>query len=442
MSSQQVAGPRRSLGLGDAIAIIVGTVIGAGIYETTPLIANETSGMWQLVWVFLLGGLCAVIGALCYTELGTTVNRTGGDFEYLAAAYGNHVAFVFAWMTFWVVQPASVGAIAYIFARYAAELHPGLGPPHFAQLSALAVTALTVANTFGMQVGAIAQKLLTTLKVAGILVLVAAGFSLAGPSPELAAAPTQEPNLGLALVLVMYTYGGWNVIVLVAAEVHDARHNLLRALLLSLAAIVSVYVCTVLSFEHALGHTMLANSGSAAARIASAAFGAPGAVFISVLICITCLANINATILTNSRIFFAFGRRWSAFAFLGRWDEQRNAPVNSLIAQGVIAIGLIFALAAGGESFKRLVVFSAPVFWLFFLLVSGALFILRRRQPGASGFRVPLYPVLPLAFTAICAWMLYSSLSYAWLTLAREAMAVGGLLVAGSIAAFLFHESK
>lgn len=443
MSSQQTAVPRRSLGLGDAVAIIVGTVIGAGIYETTPLVASMTSGMWQLVAVFLLGGLCAVIGALCYTELGTTVNRTGGDFEYLAAAYGSRVAFVFAWMTFWVVQPASVGAIAFIFARYAAELHPGLGPRHFALLSALAVTALTATNAFGMQVGANAQKILTTLKVAGILVLVATGLSIAGPSPDLpAATSTPEQNLGLAFVLVMYTYGGWNVIVLVAAEVRDARRNLLRALLLSLAAIVSVYVFTVLSFEHALGHVALADSGSAAAEIASAAFGETGAVFISVLICVTCLANINATILTNSRIFFAFGRRWSAFAFLGRWDEQRNAPINSLVAQGVIAIILIFALAAGVDSFERLVVFSAPVFWLFFLLVSGALFILRRRQPAAQGFRVPLYPVLPLVFTAICAWMLYSSLSYAWLTLAREAMAVGGLLVAGVIAAFLSRESR
>jgi len=433
-------GSRVRLGFHDAIAIIIGTVIGAGIYETTPLIAASSRSAAEVCVVFLLGGLCAVIGALCYAELASVLKRTGGDFEYLHEAYGSRVAFLFAWMTFWVVQPAGVGAIAYIFARYATEWHAGLGPDHFAALAAFAVAGLTAANSFGLQVGAQTQKLLTALKVLGILVLVATGFSLADVAGSVDDVPVSpgSPNGKLAFILVMYTYGGWNVIVLMAAEIETTNRNLLRALLVSLAVIAVIYILTVLSFEFALGHARLGASGSAASDVANMAFGATGKLFISALICITCLANINATLMTNSRIFVAFGRRWSTFDWLGQWHGRHRAPVNALLAQGVIAIVLIFALASGAESFTRLVIFSAPVFWLFFLLVSIALFILRARgfdTPGA--FRVPLYPVLPLVFTGICIFMLHASATYAWATFGVDAIAVVGLFLVGVVASFL-----
>jgi len=434
------SGPVAKLGLIDATAIIVGIVIGAGIYETMPLIAKSTAGTVELVAVFLIGGLCAFIGALCYTELGTVLNRTGGDFEFLQEAYGRRLAFVYAWMNFWIVQPASVGAIAYIFARYAIRLHNSLGVEYFPVFAVMAVACLTAANAFGLQVGTTSQKVLTATKVAGILGLVALGF-LSPLAVDAAPRPDVMPvsvDFKLAFILVMYTYGGWNVIVLVAAELKDAQRNLLRALILSITAIVAIYLAAVLAFEHALGHARLSLSQCVACEVATATLGEIGVIFISVLICVTCLANINATILTNSRIFYAFGRRWPNYRWLGRWHCEYHSPVNALMAQGVIAIVLIVILAAGEQSFQRLVVFSAPVFWLFFLLVSIALFILRHQGYTAPHeFRVPLYPVLPLMFSAICAFMLYASVDYVFTTFRIEAVAVALVFIAGCVAAFV-----
>ena len=311
----------------------------------------------------------------------------------------------------------------------------------FPSFAAGAVAVLTATNVLGIRTGTAAQNLLTAIKVIGILALVGIGLAATGVAADPRAAPPRSTNIELAFILVMYTYGGWNVIVLVAAEVRDAKRTIVHALLLGLGAVTGIYVLAVAAFEHALGHTRLGNSGSAAADVAFSAFGAHGSTFISVLICITCLANINATVLANSRIFYAFGRRWPAFGWLGSWHPQRAAPVNALIAQGVVAITLIFVLAAGEDSFRRLVVFSAPVFWVFFLLVSIALFVFRRRGIGSSdGFRVPLYPVLPLAFSGICAFMLYASIDYAVAKLAGEALAILGLLAAGIAGSFVTRE--
>ena len=438
-------GPVARLGMTDATAIIIGTVIGAGIYETTPLIAASTTSAAQLCAVFVIGGLSALIGALCYAELATVLHRTGGDFEYLQEAYGRRLAFVFAWMTFWIVQPAGVGAIAYIFARYAALLHNSLNVEHFSYIAVAAVATLTVANAFGLHVGTTTQKLLTAVKVLGILVLIALGFLLPSMA-EVVDTPLSAPStvdLELAFILVLYTYGGWHVIVLVAAEVKEPRRNLVRSLVVGIAFITAIYLLAVFAFEHALGHAGLGSTRSAASEVARASLGNLGAIFISLLICTTCLANINATILTNSRIFFAFGRRWQAYGWLGRWHQDFQSPVNALVAQGGIAIALILIFAAGEQSFQRLVAFSAPVFWLFFLLVSIALFILRRKGCNSpQEFRVPLYPVLPIVFSAICMFMLYASVDYAVATLKIEAMAVAAVFVVGCVAAVIAHRSQ
>ena len=310
---------------------------------------------------------------------------------------------------------------------------------HFSLLAVTAVACLTAANAFGLQAGTTMQKLLTAAKVLGLLGLVALGF-LSPVALEMSAPVSETPapsNLQLAFILVLYTYGGWNVIVLVSGEIKDPHRNLVRALILGVALITSTYLLTVFAFEYALGHALLGSSQSAASDIAAAVVGEFGAIFISILICVTCLANINATILTNSRIFYAFGQRWPSYRWLGRWHERTRSPVNALLAQGVIACVLIVALAAGEQSFQRLVVFSAPVFWLFFLLASIALFILRyRRYSAANEFRVPFYPVLPLMFSAICAFMLYASIDYALATLRIEAVVVAAVLIAGCIAAF------
>ena len=216
----------------------------------------------------------------------------------------------------------------------------------------------------------------------------------------------------------------------------DVRVTLPRSLLTGIGVVTLLYVLAICSFEAALGHRGLADSPSAAADIARLSFGQAGSAFISALVCVTCLANINATLLTNSRIFFAFGRRWQIFRWFGVWNGAQNAPVNALLAQAAVTIGMIFALAAGTDSFTRLVVFSAPVFWLFFLMVAVALFLLRLKPSDSNdGFVVPLYPLVPIAFCLICVYMLYASTRYAVSMFGSEAAVVLVLLIAGVIGA-------
>ena len=434
------ASPRRALSLFDATSIIVGIIIGAGIYETTPLVAANTDGLPELLAVWLVGGLLAGIGALCYAELATTYPQDGGDYVYLKRAFGPRMAFLFAWSELWIVRPGSIGAMAFVFARYANQLFPlGDAQQAFGPYAAGAIIVLTGINILGVKEGKLTQNLLTAAKVVGLLAVFAVAFS--GPAAKLlpeAPAASGQSDYRLALILVLFTYGGWSEVVYVAAEVRDPKRNLFGSLAWGIGIVAAIYLLANVAFAYALGFSGLQQSQAAAADVLRLQFGEGGSQAISLLICVSTLGAINGQIFTGARIYYALGADHRMFALLGNWNARLGTPVWSLAMQAVVTLIPVLAFGHNSNGFSRLVEFNAPFYWLFFLLVGVAVFVLADRDATRTRpFRIPAYPWTPLVFCAMSGWMFYASCTRAYELRSIEAAWAVGILAAGLAVSFI-----
>lgn len=450
------ADPVRVLGLREAIMLIVGVVVGAGIFKAPAMVAGMTGSPSWMFGAWVLGGVISLIGALCYCELTTAFPSAGGDYHYLRRAYGRAVAFLFGWARFSVITTGSIALLAFVFGDYLQQAIP-LSLPHGVGASVYAIAAilvLWVVNSRGIRAGASTQTWLTALEIGGLLLVVVAALWLmtggaasaavpasmanAPPTPGTASAPSPAA-FGLAMVFVLLTYGGWNEAAYISAEIRDGRRNMVRALVISILVITLLYLMVTWAYWHGLGLQGMAKSEALAADLLDKAFGATGKLAIAVLVAIAALTSINATMIVGARTNYAVGCDWLVLSKLAQWDRQRGTPANAMHLQNAAAVLLVVLGTWTGSGFRAMVEFTAPVFWLFFLLTGVALFVLRRHEPEVdSPFRVPLYPVLPAIFCATCAYMLWSSLSYvysqslggfnaAWIGVA--VLAIGGILL-------------
>ncbi len=424
------AQPRAVLEGRHVVAICVGIVVGAGIFRTPSLVAANSGSASAFMLTWLLGGLLSVVGALCYAELASTYPGPGGDYRYLQRAFGTRLAFLYAWARLAVIQTGSLALLAFVFGDYLAQVFPigAAGAPVYA---AAVVVVLTLVNWLGIRQGGETQLWLTAVEVTGLVLVVMAGLLMA-PADMTMAAPAASTNLGLVMVFVLLTFGGWNEAVYVTAELRDARRRIAGLLVVSLAIVTALYLLVNFAYLRGLGLAGMAASDALAADLLERAMGPTGVVLISLLVAIAALTSANATIITGSRTTHAMGRNFRALHWLGRWDGARNAPGNALMAQGGVALLLVVAGAFTRDGFTHVVEYTAPVFWMFFLLVGFALFVLRKRDPDAPRpFKVPLYPVLPAVFCLTSAYLLYSSLAYtggsAWIGVA--VLAVGAVLL-------------
>lgn len=403
---------RPTLSVTDATAIIIGMVVGAGIFETPALVAANASSSSMALSVWALGGAMSLVGALCYAELATAFPDAGGSYHYFMRAYGQNLAFLFAWARLAVIQTGSIALLAFIFGDYAAQILP-LGSYSSFFYAVLSVVILTGLNFISVEQGKWTQNLLTLAKVLGLGLVIVAGLAATTTATPAPTPPTSQGTFGLAMLFVLLTYGGWNEAAYLSAEMRHVQRNMSRALLWSIGAIVGLYLLINLAYLRGLGLAGMAGSEAVAADLMRQVAGEGGAKFISVLIAISALGATNATIFTGARTNYALGRDFPAFAFLGRWHDRANAPTNALLAQGAIALALLLLGALTRKGFETMVDYTAPVFWFFFLLSGIALFVLRWREPNAPRpFRVPLYPVVPLLFCGVCAYLLYSSLVF------------------------------
>ena len=434
------------LGLHEAIAIIVGIVIGAGIFKAPALVAGMAGTPAWMFSAWALGGLVSLIGALCYAELATAYPHAGGDYHFLHRAYGRGVSFLFGWARFSVITTGSIALLAFVFGDYLSQVVP-LGPRGPALYAAAVITVLTWVNLRGIKTSAAAQTWFTVIEVTGLLLIVAAGLFLFGNGGGAAAvaAPAAQgsaPSLagfGVAMVFVLLTYGGWNEAAYISAELKDKRRNMVRALVLSIVIITALYLLVTWAYWQGLGMEGMSKSEAIAADLLRVAFGETAGTLIAIIVAIAALTSINATMIVGARTSFAVARDWPVLGRLGHWDDRRGRPVSALLLQGVAALVLVAVGAFAGSGFRTMVEFTSPVFWLFFLLSGISLFVLRARAPTSERpFRVPLYPVLPLIFVAACAYMLWSSLSYvysqalggfnaAWIGVG--VLAIGGVLL-------------
>lgn len=421
---------RATLSARDAVAITVGIVVGAGIFRTPSLVAGAAGSEALVIAAWIAGGLISLVGALCYAELATTYPQAGGDYRYLMRAFGRPVGFLYAWARLSVIQTGSIAVLAFVFGDYMSEI-VRLGPYSSAIYAAAIVLIITAVHWIGVRAGTGVQNLLTLAEVGGLAAVIAAGLFVApeaGPGP----APAGGPPPQLILVFVLFTFGGWNEAAYVSAELKDARRRMAPVLVFSLAIITVLYVLANLAYLRALGLGGVAGSEAVAADVMRKAFGEGGAVLISLFVAIAALTSANATVFTGGRTAFALGRDHPRLSYLGRWDEAAETPRRGLVVQGLLALLLVGVAALSRKGFQTTVDYTAPVFWLFFMLVGVSLFVLRRKDPDIERpFRVPLYPVLPALFVLTNAYLLYSSLAYTGggALLGLAILAIGGLLM-------------
>ena len=430
----EAEGPKRILGAADAIALIVGIVIGAGIFRTPSLVAGsvDSGGMMLLVW--LLGGLISLVGALCYAELTTTFPNTGGDYHFLMRAFGKRTAFLFGWARLSVIQTGSIALLAFIFGDYVSQIY-SFGEYSSVIYAAVIVFLLTVINIAGIKFGSGTQKLLTTLEVFGILIIIIVGLFFVPEAADVSFSFTPVSDsgnsLGMAMVFVLLTFGGWNEAAYISAEMRSGNKKIAVALILSILIITSVYLLVNYAFLKGLGMSTMAESPAVAGDLMGTAFGPGGVVLISLIVAVAAMTSANATIFTGARSNFALGRDFPAFQFLGNWRSEQAGPVNAFIVQGIIALVLVSFGFFSRSGFEIMIDYTAPVFWFFLLLVGISLFVLRKKEPEKNRpFPVPLYPVLPLIFCITSAYLLYSSIVYTgWGALVGIAVLFIGILI-------------
>jgi basic amino acid/polyamine antiporter, APA family len=411
-SENRMAAPRPSIRLVDAIALIVGLVIGAGIFETPALVAANTNSEFAVLQVWMLGGVISIIGALCYAELATTYPHIGGSYDYLKRAFGQSSATLFAWARMSVIQTGSIALLAFVFGDYASQILP-LGNFSAGIYAALAIALLTALNIFGVKHSKRLQNWLTITTILGLLAIIIIGLTLPTGTSSTAPATATTRSWGSAMVFVLLSYGGWNEAAQISAEIENYQRNIVRSLLWGLGIITALYLLINLAYLKSLGLAGMAQSPAVAADLMRSAFGEPGAKFISILVVICTLDSINATIFTGARTNFALGQDVAAFRWLGVWQDRHSTPTAAYLFQGAISLALVGLGIVTRDGFKTMVDYTAPIFWFFFLLSSISLLVLRVRDPDRPRpFRVPLYPVVPLLFCAACGYLLYSSLVY------------------------------
>jgi amino acid transporter len=450
-------GIRAQLSLWDGVSIIIGIVVGAGIYETPPEVFGNVSSPWIGLGVWAIAGLLCMIGALCYAELATTYPRMGGDYVYLTRAYGAPVGFLYGWTQLAAIQTTNIGMMAFVFGDYAIRLW-GLDTSTAVYFALLAVMVLSLVNVLGIVLGKGTQNVLTAAKVLGLGGILAAGLFWGHPTfaTETPVPPASALFYG-ALVPVFFTYGGWNDAAFVAAEIRNGRRNIPRALILGTGAVILIYLLVNGAYLLGLGFEGARSSKAIAADVLElplSRWSSQAAEWSSKAMCllvmISALGAVNGLIFTSSRIYAALGSDHSIFAGLSRWHPKWGSPVWSLLTQAAITFIMITAVGTtigretlnelftrahlgkvsweGRGGFRTLLQCSAPVFWFFFLLSSLSLFVLRFKDRGKERpFSVPLYPILPLIFCATCGYMLYSGIQYA----DKLGLVGAGLLLAG-----------
>jgi basic amino acid/polyamine antiporter, APA family len=413
------AAPAPTLSIFDATMITVGIVIGAGIFETPVLVAGIAGSPVPMLVAWVLGGVLSLIGALTYAELATTYPSAGGDYTFLTRAYGKSVSFLFAWARSTVICTGSIALLGFILGDYLTRLFP-LGPHSSALYASGAVLFLTGVNLIGLKSSSRMQNALAIVEIGGVIAVALAALTLGDGASATQAAPTGPASataasgFGLAMVFVLLTYGGWNEAAYVSAEVRGGPGAVLRTLVLSIAIITAVYLLFVFGILHGLGFEALKSSQAVGVDVAERAVGPVGAQIIGLLVALSSLTSMNSTMIAGARSNYSVAHDWSALAFMGQWQGRRSTPAMGFVVQAAIALALIGFGALEKDGFTAMVEFTAPVFWLFFMLSGIALFILRWRDAAVPRpCRVPLYPVLPLAFVLSCVYVLYSSVMHA-----------------------------
>jgi amino acid transporter len=418
--------PKPLLSVPDGVFLMVGMVIGVGIFKAPAIVAGNTASATEFLLAWLLGGAASLCGALVYAELASRHPDTGGEYTYLNRGLGRGAAFVFAWSRMTVIQTGAIAAVAFVFGDYASEI-VRLGDKSSAVWAAIGIAALTGLNLAGTLQSKQLQKVMEIVLITA-LVLLAVAALISGAPGKPAAAGSASGSFGLAMIFVLLTYGGWNEAAYIAGEVREARRNMTRILVAGILAVTALYMLVNVAYLAALGLGGMRESKAVAADVMRLVAGERGAILLALIVCVSALTTMNAAIFTGARTTWALGRDFGRFTRLGAWRESGSTPANALLLQGAITLALVAASSVTPDGFSAMVAYTSPVFWTFFLLTGSTLFVFRRRAGEPPAFRVPLHPLVTLAFCAMCAYMLWSSISYI-----RFAVEFGVAVLAGIV---------
>jgi APA family basic amino acid/polyamine antiporter len=395
--SEIVSLPRAIGGLGST-AIVVGTIIGSGIFLVPHNVALHvgTPGSFFAIWV--IGGLLSLAGALSLAELGAALPEAGGVYVYLREAYGRSFAFLYGWGMLLVIQSGSVATLAVAFGIYSGEFLP-LSPLERKLVAAAVVTLLTTVNVIGVRAGSAVQTLFTFAKLAGLAIIVgsavfAHGVQRATSSVPLPTARTTLSSFGVALIGVLWAYEGWHMLSFTAGEVKNPARVLPPSYFLGTLLVILAYLGANLAYLRVLTLPALAEHERVAAAAMYLLAGPRGTLFVSALILCSIFGALNGTILTGPRAYFAMARDGVFFSFAGRVHPRFKTPALAVLLQG--ALSVVLAISGTYEQLFTYVIFSA---WIFYGAAVMAVLVLRRRRPTLERpYRIWGSPIVPVAF--------------------------------------------
>jgi len=404
----------RTLGMLDSVAIIVGIIIGVGIFRVPGSIAGYLDSPSVILAAWVVGGVLSLCGALCYAELAASLPRTGGGYVYLREAYGPGLGFTFAWTELLVTRAGSIASIAFIFAGYVAYFFP-LSPVGMKAVAGGAILILTAVNVFGLRFGKSVQNTLSVLKVLAVLGLGLFALWLGKGDPQ-HLRPAQEGtgtlpgvvSFGMALIFVLWTYGGWHESTNVAGEMRHPRRDLPMSLLIGTVGIIALYVLANVAYLYCIPLSEMAGSEMVGAQLAERLFGTRGGTILASIVLVSALGALNGLILTGARISYALANDHPAFGRIGKVHTRYRTPAFALILNGAWAILLVLS-----GTFDRLISYTSAVTWLFFGLTGAGIFVLRRKFPDLERpYTVWGYPVVPAIFIAASIWLVYNTVMY------------------------------
>ncbi len=415
--NQPASGLAARIGLFDATMIVMGGIIGSGIFINSYVVAEQVHTPFLIIGAWAAGGVIAMAGAFIWAELAARMPEVGGQYAYLREAYHPAIAFLYGWVLLLVIQTGGMAAVAVTFAKYFIELTRL--PVADGVIATLALGILTLINCFGVRAGSKVQSMLMVLKILAIAGLVLCGaVYLMGH--ESAASPGAKPYplldrpvsfdlvtaIGAALVPVLFAYGGWQTSNFVAEEIREPRKNLPRALVIGVIGVILLYLSVNFVYVYALGSLGLAQTSTPASAVMRIALGPKGAALIAVGIAISALGFLSQSILTAPRVYFAMAEDGLFFRSVGWLDPRHRVPVVAIVLQGIAAI--IIALSG---RYDQILSYVVSMDFLFFGLTATCLFPFRRRDassgeiPATRGLaRMPGHPITTILFVAAC-WL-------------------------------------
>ena len=416
-SASQQPSLRKVLGLFDGVALLIGITIGAGIYATPQIIATYESSFTPILWLWIGSGVFVFIGGLIYAELGTRLPNTGGEYVYIHRCFGPFAGFMFGWAQLFIIRTSPAAGLAIITANYL-EYFIELSRWQHTGVALAVIAALGALNYIGVQQASLYQKISTVLKVGGLFLLVVLALILVGGQENLLgneAPPTATlgpvGNTVAALMLVVFSYIGWDRVGYVAGEMKNPRRVLPLSLIIGLGGVVLIYVLTILVYHQTLGMEGIRASTIVASDMAVQLMGPIGAGFIAVLVMISTTGSINGTMMAAPRVYYAMARDGLFFKWLDYVHPTFRTPSRAILAHCVW--GAVILLVRG--TFETIVAGMVFAILIFYTFTTVALFLLRKRDVGGEDvYRMPLYPWLPGLYLAGIVTLLVLRAFFEW----------------------------